>query len=97
MDKRFAVDILANRRNRTLYTGVTSNLIGRIWQHKEKAVAGFSAEYDVSRLVYFEIHENAEAAIQREKRIKAWKRAWKLRLIEERNPQWEDLYDDIVG
>src|SRR5437879_3261891 len=91
-ERYYYVYILANNRNGTLYVGVTSNLIGRIWQHKEKVVDGFTARYNVGRLVYFEVHGTAEWAITREKQIKKWNRAWKLRLIEERNPDWDDLY-----
>jgi putative endonuclease len=94
--KRFFVYILANDRNGTLYTGVTSNLVQRIWQHKEKAVPGFTKQYNVGRLVYFAELATAEAAITREKHIKKWNRAWKLRLIEEQNPGWDDLYDVIT-
>jgi putative endonuclease len=97
MSKQFAVYILASKRNGTLYVGVTSNLVQRIWQHKEKAVKGFTADYGVDRLVYYELHGNAEAAITREKRVKAWRRAWKLRLIEAMNPDWRDLYEEIVS
>jgi putative endonuclease len=93
--KPFYVYILASKRNGTLYTGVTSDLVQRVWQHRNNLVAGFTKKYDVKMLVYYEVHENAEAAIIREKRIKKWRRAWKLRLIEEKNPQWEDLYEDI--
>ena len=95
MEKEFYVYILANKRNGTLYTGVTSNLIKRIWQHKNEFVEGFSKKYNVKKLVYFEVHNNAEGAITREKRIKKWRRAWKLRLIEEKNPEWKDLYGEI--
>jgi putative endonuclease len=95
MDKEFYVYILASKRNGTLYTGVTSNLIKRIWQHKNDLVEGFSKKYKVKNLVYYEVHTNAESAITREKRIKKWRRAWKLSLIEEKNPEWEDLYAEI--
>ena len=94
--KQFYVYILASKRNGTLYTGVTSDLVQRVWQHKNDLVAGFTKKYDVKKLVYYEVHENAEAAITREKRIKKWRRAWKLRLIEEKNSRWEDLYEDIA-
>ncbi len=93
--KQFYVYILASKRNGTLYTGVTSNLTQRIWQHKNDVVEGFTRKYNVKKLVYYEVHDNAESAITREKRIKKWRRNWKLRLIEESNPQWKDLYDDI--
>jgi putative endonuclease len=96
MDKIFAVYILASGRNGTLYTGITSNLIKRIWEHREGVVDGFTKEYGVKILVWYELTENPEAAITREKQIKAWKRGWKLKLIEERNPEWRDLYQDII-
>lgn len=95
--KQFYVYILASKRNGTLYTGVTSNLTQRVWQHKNDMVEGFTRKYNVKKLVYYEVHDNAESAITREKRIKKWKRNWKLRLIEEKNPQWKDLYDEICS
>ena len=97
MEKQFYVYILANDRNGTLYVGVSSDLIKRVWQHKEKLVDGFTKTYEVEKLVWFEKHENAESAITREKRIKKWNREWKVRLIEETNPYWNDLYSSIVG
>ncbi len=90
------VYILANERNGTLYTGVTSDLVKRIWEHKNNLVEGFTEKYDVHMLVWFEQHETMESAISREKAIKAWKRAWKLELIEKSNPEWEDLYPEII-
>jgi putative endonuclease len=96
MGKQFCVYILASKRNGTLYTGVTSDLPGRVWQHKNKVIEGFSEKYGVDKLVYFEMHERAESAIQREKQIKKWNRAWKLQLIEQENPLWRDRYDEIV-
>jgi putative endonuclease len=96
MDKIFAVYILASGRNGTLYTGITSNLIKRVWEHREGVVDGFTKEYGVKTLVWYELTENPDAAITREKQIKAWKRGWKLKLIEERNPEWRDLYQDII-
>ena len=95
MEKLFAVYILASDRNGTLYIGVTSDLPKRAWQHREGVADGFSKEYGVKNLVWFEIHDNAESAITREKQLKKWNRLWKLRLIEERNPQWRDLFDEI--
>jgi len=86
---------LACQRNGTLYLGVTSNLVQRITQHKEGLIEGFTAKYKVNQLVYFEAHDNAESAITREKQIKKWKRAWKLKLIEDENPSWRDLFDDL--
>ncbi|WP_084583782.1 GIY-YIG nuclease family protein [Sphingomonas azotifigens] len=91
MDKQPCVYILASRRHGTLYTGVTSNLLGRIYQHREKVTHGFTAEHEIARLVWFEVHEDMSAAILREKRIKKWNRDWKLALIERSNPQWVDL------
>lgn len=87
--------ILASKRNGTLYIGVTSDPVQRIWQHKNKMVGGFTKKYNVNKLVYYEVHLNAESAIVREKQMKKWQRAWKIQLIEEKNPDWKDLYDDI--
>ena len=95
MDKQFYVYILASKRNGTLYIGVTSDLVQRIWQHKNKMVKGFTKKYNVDRLVYYETHSNVESAITREKQIKKWRRAWKIRLIEGENSDWNDLYDNI--
>ncbi len=97
MAKQFYVYILASKRNGTLYTGVTSNLIQRVWQHKHDVIQGFTRKYNVKTLVYYEVHENAESALTREKKIKRWRRAWKLGLIENSNPEWRDLYEDILG
>jgi putative endonuclease len=91
VDKQPCVYILASRRHGTLYTGVTSNLLGRLYQHREKVTPGFTAEHEIARLVWFEVHEDMSAAILREKRIKKWNRDWKLALIERSNPQWVDL------
>ena len=85
-----------NRDNGTLYLGVTSNLVQRIWQHKNDFVEGFTKRYGVHTLVWFEGHESMESAIAREKAIKEWKREWKLELIEKVNPTWRDFYDEIV-
>ena len=93
--KQPAVYILASQRNGTLYIGVTSDLVQRVWQHKNDVVEGFTKEYGVHSLVWYELHEDMESAIIREKRLKKWNRAWKLRLIEEMNPDWNDLYDSI--
>ena len=92
VDKYFYVYVLASERNGTLYVGVTSNLAKRIWEHKERLVPGFTSEYGVYKLVWYEQHGSAETAITREKRIKKWNRAWKIKLIEETNPYWNDLY-----
>ncbi|MBW2179598.1 MAG: GIY-YIG nuclease family protein [Deltaproteobacteria bacterium] len=91
MDKNFCVYILANKRNGTLYIGITSELIKRIWQHKEKFADGFTKKYNVNKLVYFEQFRDPESAIKREKRLKKYKRQWKLNLIEKANPKWKDL------
>ncbi len=95
MSKQPAVYILASRKNGTLYIGVTSDLPGRIWKHKEEMIKGFTSRYNVKTLVWYEIFENMESAITREKRLKSWKRDWKIRLIMKDNPEWLDLYDDI--
>ncbi len=90
------VYLLASRRNGTLYIGVTSNLVGRVWQHRQGVCAGFTARYSVRRLVWFESHETMAQAIMREKALKHWLRAWKIALIEERNPDWVDLYPGLL-
>jgi putative endonuclease len=94
--KQPCVYILASKRNGTLYTGVTADLVQRVWQHKNGVVEGFSKRYRVHTLVWFEIHETMVSAIAREKAIKEWKRAWKIELIEKSNPTWRDLYGEIV-
>ena len=90
------VYLLASGRNGTLYIGVTSDLVKRVWEHREKFVDGFSSRHDVSRLVWFETHPTMETAILREKQIKRWKREWKTRMIESFNPYWRDLFDDVA-
>jgi len=95
MAKQFYVYILASKRNGTLYVGVTSDLTKRIWEHKNKLVKGFTEKYGVDKLAYYEEHTDPENAILREKQIKKWNRSWKLRLIEEKNPEWNDLFDEI--
>jgi len=97
MTDQYYVYILASKRNGTLYIGMTNNLARRIWEHKHDIVDGFTKKYGVHRLVWYEIADNPQAAILREKQLKKWNRAWKLRLIEEMNPSWKDLYDEIVG
>jgi len=94
MDRSPAVYIVASGRNGTLYTGVTSDLPGRVFQHRAKTFSGFSAEYGCNRLVWFEAHAEMEPAILREKQIKKWNRAWKIALIEKENPTWRDLAED---
>lgn len=94
--KQFYVYILASGRNGTLYTGVTSDLRKRIYEHTNKVDPNcFTAKYDVHCLVYYEVYEDFEQAVRREKNIKAWKRAWKIEEIEKNNPRWLDLYDEI--
>ena len=90
------VYMLASKRNGTLYIGVTSNLPGRIWQHKNDQADGFTKRYSVHTLVWYEVHGSMESAIHREKALKEWKRKWKLELIEVANPEWRDLYPDIL-
>ncbi|HEY1233796.1 MAG TPA: GIY-YIG nuclease family protein [Candidatus Binatia bacterium] len=94
--KQPCVYLLASRRNGTLYVGVTSDLVQRIWQHKNDFVEGFTKRYGVHMLVWYETCQSMEAAIAREKAVKEWKRAWKIKLIEEHNPEWHDLYDDLL-
>ncbi len=89
------VYMMASRRNGTLYTGVTTDLVRRVWEHREGVIDGFSKTYDVKLLVYFEQHASIHAAIAREKLVKRWRRAGKMALIERENPLWRDLYDDI--
>jgi putative endonuclease len=91
----FFAYLLASKPHGTLYIGSTSDLVRRVWEHKVKAVSGFTAKYCVDRLVWFERHDTLEAAMQRERRIKGWKRRWKIELIEKDNPQWADRYPDI--
>ena len=93
--KHSAVYILASKRNGTLYTGVTSDLRKRVWEHKHEMRAGFTKRYRVSILVYYELYKSMISAIRREKQIKGWSRPWKLQLIEQRNPHWHDLWADL--
>jgi putative endonuclease len=90
--KKACVYILASRRHGTLYIGVTSNLIRRIYEHKSDCLDGFSQKYHVHKLVYFEVSEDITSAITREKQLKKWNRQWKIELIETMNPEWDDLY-----
>ena len=94
--KQYYVYILASKKNGTLYTGVTSNLVKRVYEHKNDLIDGFTKKYQVHSLVYFEIFSDIDEAIHREKCIKRWKRAWKIELIEKSNPNWKDLYDEII-
>lgn len=97
MLKRPALYILASQRNGTLYIGVTSDLIKRIWEHRNDCIEGFTQHYAVHQLVYYEMHESMLAAIEREKQLKKWRREWKLKLIEAGNPEWRDLWAEILG
>ena len=92
----FHVHLLASRRHGTLYLGITNDLLRRVHQHKARSVPGFTAQYAVDRLVWFETHDDPTDAIAREKAIKKWRRDWKIRLIEESNPEWRDLYPALL-
>ena len=96
MERQPCVYLLASKRNGTLYTGVTSNLLKRVWEHKSNLVESFTSKYGVHILVWYEIHDAMEIAIQREKTIKNWKRAWKMKVIVAMNPEWRDLYSDLL-
>jgi putative endonuclease len=96
MNKQPAVYILSSRKNGTLYVGVTSDLVQRVWEHRNDLVEGFTKRYGVHQLVWYELHESMDSAIKREKRLKDWKRKWKVQLIEKMNADWEDLYPSII-
>ena len=96
MKKQPCVYLLASKRNGTLYVGITSDLVKRIWEHKNGVVEGFTKRYGIHKLVWYELHETLHGAIAREKAIKEWQRQWKLQLIEKTNPQWRDLYPDLL-
>jgi putative endonuclease len=96
MQKQYFVYILTNKKNGTLYIGVTSDIVRRIYEHKNKLLDGFSKQYNLTNLVYYECYATPEEAIYREKRIKKWNRMWKTRRISEFNPSWEDLYEHIA-
>ena len=93
---QYYVYILASKRNGTLYIGVTNNLVRRVWEHKNDVVEGFTKKYGVHQLVWYEVADTPGTAIAREKQLKKWNRAWKLKLIEEKNPKWKDLYQEIA-
>jgi putative endonuclease len=93
----FFVYILTSRRNGTLYVGMTDNLVRRLWEHRNGLIPGFTKKYGVKMLVWYELHGTRENAFQRERQLKKWNRAWKLRLIEEMNPQWRDLADEVLS
>ena len=94
---QYYVYILASKRNGTLYVGSTSELVKRTWQHKNKVVDGFTKKYGVNKLVHYEIAESQEAAALRDRQLKKWSRAWKIRLIEETNLEWKDLYESLIN
>ncbi len=93
--KQPCVYILASKRNGTLYIGTTSNLVQRVWQHKNDVAEGFTERYGVTTLVWYEAHETMLSAIEREKQLKEWRRVWKLQMIERSNPSWRDLFEDL--
>ncbi|MDX2074065.1 MAG: GIY-YIG nuclease family protein [Alphaproteobacteria bacterium] len=94
--KQFCVYIMASRKDGATYIGVTSNLAKRIYEHKHEIIKGHTSKYNIKKLVFFELHDSAESAITRETQIKTWKRAWKIELIEQENPHWDDLYNTII-
>ena len=96
MAKKYYIYILASKRNGALYVGFTSDIIKRVWQHKEKFIGGFTKRYGVDKLVYFEQFDDPELGIKREKRLKKYPRKWKLNLIEKNNPNWKDLYTKLA-
>jgi len=97
VESNYYIYILASKKNGTLYVGVTSNLVKRVYEHKHNLVEGFTRRYQVHKLVYFESTTDVSSALQREKRLKQWPRKWKLALIEKDNPGWRDLYEEITG
>ena len=94
-DKKYYVYVMAKDRNSTFYVGVTSDLVARVWQHKNDVIEGFTQKYGIHKLVYYEAFDDPENAILREKRLKKWNRPWKMRLIEELNPEWRDLNESL--
>ncbi len=96
MERNPCVYIISNKPHGTLYIGVTSNLSGRIWQHKNKVCKGFTEKYNLQYLVWYEVHNDMQSAISREKQLKNWRRDWKLELVNQFNPEWKDLYKEII-
>ena len=92
----YFVYILTNKIHTVLYIGITNNLVKRVWEHKNKVVEGFTKQYNVDKLVYYELFDNPIDAIEKEKQLKKWKRGWKERIIKEFNPEWKDLYDELI-
>ncbi|MDD5011686.1 MAG: GIY-YIG nuclease family protein [Phycisphaerae bacterium] len=97
LTKQYFVYILASKRNGTLYIGITNDLLKRVYEHKNNLIEGFTKKYNVHNLVYYEIHNDASVAITREKQLKKWNRPWKIELIENKNPDWKDLYNNLSG
>ena len=95
MSSSYYVYILASRKDGAIYIGITNDIVRRVFEHRTKAVRGFTSKYDITRLVWFEIFDDPVSAISREKELKKWKRSWKIQLIEAQNPQWDDLYESI--
>jgi putative endonuclease len=93
----YYVYLLASKKHGTLYRGVTNDIVRRVYEHKSKAAPGFTSRYDVGKLIWFEVYDDAVTAITREKELKKWRRDWKIRLIEEQNPSWDDLYPGIAA
>ncbi len=96
MEKKGYVYIMSNKKHGTIYVGVTNNLIRRVFEHKQKEADCFTKEHNLTKLVYFEETSYLQSALKREKQIKNWKRIWKIELIEKENPEWRDLYNDLV-
>jgi putative endonuclease len=96
MNKQYFVYILAKERNGTFYVGITSDLQRRVWEHRNETADGFTKKYGIKSLVYYEVFDDPENAIKREKRLKKWDRAWKMKTIEKLNPDWNDLYEEIT-
>lgn len=94
--KDYYVYILTSKKNTVLYTGITNDLVKRVYEHKQNLISGFTKKYNVHKLVYYEQYNDVYEAITREKRIKEWKRQWKIELIEKSNPNWKDLYNDLI-
>jgi putative endonuclease len=95
--KKYYVYLMASKKNGSLYIGVTNNLVRRIYEHKNDLIGSFTKKYRIHKLVYYEVHDDVYQAITREKRMKKWKRQWKINLIEKFNPDWRDLYHDLIG
>ena len=96
VENRYYIYIMASRRNGTLYIGVTSDLVKRVYEHRNDLTEGFTKKYGIHTLVYYETTDNVEGAIIRERRLKKWKRSWKIELIEKENPEWKDLYSNLL-